>query len=81
MVDFAVGHVTFAFKVDRLIVQHRFAAIQVLDKLGDAPYEKELFPAFRFTALIGENDLQALIQKRQLPKTVRQNIEIERGPS
>jgi len=35
-VKLPVGYVTFAFEVDRLIVERRFATVEVLDKFGDA---------------------------------------------
>ena len=58
-------------------MQHRFAAVQMLDELGDAAAVEKLFGADVVAALIGQNDFQTLVEKRQLAQALRQRVEIE----
>ena len=66
-----------AFHHDRLVVQNLFAAVDVLDELGDAAGVLEL-GALGFAglgvggALIGERDLQALVQEGEFAQPLRQ---------
>ena len=70
--DFDFDRVPLAFHVDRGIVQHLLAFVQVLDEFGDAARETELG---RFVAaLVGERDFQALVQERELAQPLRQNV-------
>ncbi len=62
----AVGQLPLSFEVDRLVVQHSFAAVQVLDELGDAAAVMKLVRLDRVHALVGQGDPQALVQERQL---------------
>ena len=72
------------FHVDGLFVQHLFAAVQMLDELGDAAVVFEL-GRFRFAgfcvrgALVGERDQQAFIQERQLAQALRQRVVVVFG--
>ena len=71
----AIRHFALAFEIDRLVVQNRFAAIQMLDELGDAAAVKELLGADVLAALIGQHDLEAFVQECQLPQTLRQKCQ------
>src|SRR6266699_3758736 len=75
--DFDFDVAALALHVDRRIVQRGFAAVQVLDELGDAAGELELRGLFR--ALIGKRNLQALIQKSQFAQALRERIEAVDG--
>ena len=60
--------VALGFHVDRLVVQHLLAAVQVLDELGDAAGVLELgalgFAGLRVGgALVGQRDLRPLFRK------------------
>ena len=70
--DFDFDRVALAFHVDRRIVQHLLALVQVLDEFGDAAGETELggFVA----ALVGQRDFQALVQEGELAQALRQNV-------
>ena len=70
--DFDFDRVFLAFHVDRRIVQHLLALVQVLDEFGDAAGKAELG---RFVAaLVGQRDFQALVQEGQLAQALRQNV-------
>src|SRR6266487_1388678 len=71
--DFDFDVAALALHVDRRIVQRGFAAVQVLDELGDAAGELELRGLFR--ALIGKRNLQAVLQKSQFAQALRERIE------
>ena len=73
----AVRQLALAFEVNRLLVQHGFAAIQVPDELGDAAAVVKLVLLRRFHALIGQRDGEAFVQKRQLAQPLRQRVEVE----
>ncbi len=75
----AVRQIALAFDENRLVVQHAFAFIQVLDELGDAADELELGNARRILALVGQRDFQALVQERQLAQPRGQGVEVELG--
>ncbi len=69
---------------DGLLVQHLLAAIQMLDKLGNSAGVLELCaPGFAGLgirgALIGQSDLEALVQEGHLAETLRQRVVIELG--
>ena len=73
----AVRQLALAFEIDRLVVQDRLAAVQVLDELRDAAAEDEFGRLLRIHALVRQRDLEALVQKRQLPQPRRQRVVIE----
>ncbi len=81
-VDFdAVAH---RFHDDRLVVQHRLAAIEMLDELGDAAGIFEL-GALGFAglgvggALVGERDLEALVEEGHLAQPLGQRVVVVLG--
>ena len=49
----------------------------MLDELGDAAAVVELVRLGRILALVGQRDLQALVQERQLAQPLRQRVEVE----
>ncbi len=67
----------FALKINRLLMQHGFAAIQMPDKLGDTAAVVELAHLHRIHALVGERDGEALIQERQLAQALGQRVVVE----
>ena len=73
----AVRQFALAFEVDRLVVQHALAAVQVLDEFADAARVEELVRLHRLHALVGQRDLQALVQERQLAQPLRQRVVVE----
>ena len=66
-----------AFHVDRLIVQHGLAAVQMLDEFGDAAVVQKFGRLLRILALIRQSDLEALVQEREFAQTLRERIEVE----
>jgi len=62
-----------ALDVDRL-VQYVACAIQVLDKLGDAALVMEDLRLRRLAPLIGQRDLQTLVQERHLAQAMHQRV-------
>src|SRR5579883_974361 len=72
----AVRQVPLPLRVDRLIVQHRLAAVQVLDEFRDPAREQEL-RRLLLLPLVRQRDLEALVQKRQLPQPRRQRVVVE----
>ena len=69
---------------DGLVVQHGLAAVQVLDELGDAAGVLELGPpGFAGLgvggALVGERDLQALVEEGHLAQSLGQGVVVELG--
>ena len=82
--DFHDHAVALGFHVDRLVVQHLLAAVQVLDELRDAAVVLELgglgFAGFRIGgALIGQRDQQAFVQEGQLAQALRQRVVVVFG--
>ena len=76
----AVGQLALAFEVDGLLVQHALAAVQVLDELGDAAaVDGTRAILTRIRALVGQRDLQALVQERHLAQALRQRVVVELG--
>jgi hypothetical protein len=79
------GHaIAFGLHVDRLIVQHLFAAIEVLDEFRDAAVVFELrglgLAGFRIGgALVGKRDQQTFVQECQFAQTLRQRVEVVLG--
>src|SRR5713226_9365691 len=73
--DFDFDCAALAFDVDGRIVERGLAAVEMLDELGDAAGEAE-FGAF-FSALVGQRDLQALVQEGEFAKALRQRVEAE----
>jgi hypothetical protein len=73
--DFHLHVVALAFDVDRRIVQHLLATVQMLHELDDASGETE-FRGF-VAALILQRDFQALVQEGQLAQALRQQIVAE----
>jgi predicted hotdog family 3-hydroxylacyl-ACP dehydratase len=71
------GHLALRLEVDRLFVQHALAAIQVLDELADAALVDELGHLLRIGALVGQRDLEALVQERQFAQPLRQRVVVE----
>ena len=70
--DLHVHAVAVSLHVDRLVVQHVLAAVQVLHKLGNAAGVPKFHPlgfaCFRVRrALVGQRDEQAFVQERELP--------------
>ncbi len=76
--------VALGFHVDRLVVQHALAAVQMLDELGDAAVVLEL-GALGLAglgiggALVGERDEQALVEEGQLAQALRQRVVVVLG--
>src|SRR6185312_5868266 len=73
----AAGAGLFAFHVDRLIVQNGFAAVQVLDELGNAAVIDEFGILLGVFALVRKRDLETFIEERELAQTLSQGIEVE----
>ena len=79
------GHaVALGFHVDRLFVQDLLAAVQMLDELGDAAGVLELcvlgFAGLGVGgALVGQRDLQTLVQEGELAQPLRQGVEVVLG--
>ena len=77
--DFDLHVVALRFHHDRLLVQHRLAAVQMLHELCDAAHVSEL-RAFRVAglgidgALIRQSDFQPFIQKREFAQPLRQRV-------
>ncbi len=71
--DFHVA--LLAFHVDRGIVERFFAAVEVLDELGDTAGEAELRGFFG--ALVGERNLEALVQEGVFAKARGQGVVAE----
>ena len=74
-----VGQLALAFEVDRLVVQHGLAAVEVLDELGDAAAVVELVGLHGIRALVGQRDGQALVQEGQLAQALGQGVEVVLG--
>ena len=72
------------FHVDRLLVEHLLAAVQMLDELGDAAGVLELC-ALGFAglgvggALVGERDLEALVEEGELAQALGQRVVVVLG--
>ncbi len=70
--------------VDRLLVQHLLALVQVLDELRDAAVVLEAL-RLRFAglgvrrALVGQRDLDALVQERELAQALGQRVVVVLG--
>ena len=82
--DFHGDAVALGFHVDRLVVQHALAAVQVLDELGDAAVVLELgalgLAGLRIGgALVGQRDQQALVEERHLAQALRQRVVVVFG--
>ena len=75
----AVRHLALALDVNGLLVQHRFALIQVPDKLRYSAAVVKFVLFRRLRAFVGECYGQALVQERQLAQPLRQSVEIELG--
>ncbi len=82
--DFHIHAVALGLPCNRLVVQHLLAAVQVLDELRNAAGVFEICP-LRLArlrigrALIGQRDLQSLVQKGQLPQPLRQRVVVVFG--
>ena len=82
--DVDLDAVAQGFHDDGLVVQHRLAAIEMLDELGDAAGVAELGAA-GFAglgvggALVGERDLKALVEEGHLAQALRQRVVVELG--
>ena len=72
-----VGQLAVGLEVDRLFVQHRLAAVEVLDEFGDAAGVQELVRLLGIDALVGQGDLEALVQERQLAQALGQGVVVE----
>ncbi len=77
--DAAVRQLALAFEIDGLVVQDVLALIQMLDELGDAAVEKKLGGTGGFLALVGQGNLQALVQECQLAQPLGERVEVELG--
>src|SRR5260370_13376210 len=75
--DFNLHGAALPLDINRRIVQRGFSAIQMLDEFSDAAGELEFRGLFR--ALIGERDLQALIQESQLAQALCQGVKAVDG--
>src|SRR5450755_1617365 len=79
--DLDVYVVFVGFHVDRLFVERLFAAVQMLDELGDAAVVLD-FGTLGFAGLgvglafIGERDDQALVEEREFAQALRQGVEV-----
>ena len=79
------GHaVALGLHVDRLVVQHLLALVQVLDELGDAAGVLELCVLGLAGlgvggALVGERDLDALVQEGELAQALGQRVVVVLG--
>ena len=77
--------VALGFHVDGLVMQHLLAAVQMLDELRDAAGVLEVLracasPVFAIGgALVGERDLQALVQEGEFAQPLRQRVVVEFG--
>src|SRR5947209_3117343 len=77
--DFAaIRQFAVTLKVNGLVMQYRFAAVEVLDEFSNTAAIEKLFGTDVFAAFIAENNLQALVQERELAQTLGQCVEIER---
>ena len=76
--------ITLGLHVDRLLVQNLLASVDVLDELGDTAGVLELL-VLALTglgiggALVGQVNLQALVQERELAQPLRQGVVVEFG--
>jgi len=67
--------VLFLFEIDRLGMQGHLVLVEVLDEFADAPVVAEgFFPHRPVLLLLAENDLDALVQERQLAQARRQDV-------
>jgi hypothetical protein len=64
-------------KRDDLVVQRLLRLVHVLDEAGDAALEAEVVHLAR--ALVGDGDVQARVEERQLAQPRRQRVEVVRG--
>ena len=76
--------VALGLHVDGLVVQHLLAAVEVLDELGDATRVlEELLLGFAGLgvggALVGERDLQALVEEGKLAQALGKRVVVELG--
>ncbi len=74
-----VDAVAVVFHVDRLVVQHLFAAIEMLDELSDAAVVFEVgvlgLAGLRIRIpLVGQRDQQSLVQKCEFAQSLRQRV-------
>jgi len=65
-------------------MQHRLAAVEVLDEFGDTAGILEIvalgFAGFRVgCALVSERDLESLVQERELAQSLRKRVEVVLG--
>src|SRR5208283_1929359 len=72
-----VGHIALGFKINRLLVQYRFALVQVLDKLRDAAAVMKLVRFCRLYTLVVQRDGQTLVEEGQFPQTLRKSVEVK----
>ena len=75
----AVRQIFLTLEIDWLFVQHRFAAVEVLDEFRDAAGIEELVRFDRILAFIGEGDLEAFVQECQFSQALRQRVVVELG--
>ena len=75
--DFDFDVALLAFHVDRRIVERGFAAVEVLDEFGDAARETKF--GGLFGALVGERDLQALVEESVFAKASGKRVVAESG--
>ena len=55
-----------AFHVNRVFVEHGFSAVEMLDEFRYAAVINELGRFFRLHSFVGQRDLEAFVEKRQL---------------
>src|SRR5690606_4755676 len=72
-----VGLLALCLDVDDLRVQRLARAAQELDELDDAALVVVDLGARRALALVGERDLEAAVQERELAQPVREGVEVE----
>jgi hypothetical protein len=82
--DVDLDAVAHGFHDDGLLMQHLLAAVEMLDELGDAAGVFELgaagFAGFGVGgALVGERDLEALVEEGHLAQALGQRVVVELG--
>src|ERR1017187_2520975 len=73
----AVGEFAIGFAMDGFLVQHRFAAVEMFDELGDPARVAEFLLPLRIAPFVHERYFEALVEEGQFPQTLCQGVEVK----
>ena len=76
--DFHEDAVLHALGINRFREQNFLVVIQILDELAQPAFVEEILRHGRFAALIGEGDVDALVQERHFAQALLQHVKIKR---